>query len=310
MKERTQLLLKLIFSHVILVPFLICTSIFINEDSFLLLTIAQTVLLILFLAGYWEFLGIRFKYAYCLLSEIAIIFILVKEIGKIPEEVNIYLVIPLFLLQIFLLAELAKIIMVIFKEERDSFEITFPFKNGKYLITDGGNSASSRLMNYHFYSRVHKKNKTNQSMLFATDIIKFTNYKSNLLPPRNEDYPIFGEIVYSPVSGKVFRIVNDIDDNIPYSGSYPYNTGNTIVIQNDDRYMLMGHLKKGSIIVSVGEHLNAGDIIAEAGNSGYSERPHIHLQLIASPSDNYWNGSGINIMFRNKNLYKNRIIEI
>jgi hypothetical protein len=53
-----------------------------------------------------------------------------------------------------------------------------------------------------------------------------------------------------------------------------------------------------------------GDFIAEAGNSGYSERPHIHIQLINSSTDNYWSGTGISIQYRRKNLYKNRLITV
>lgn len=196
------------------------------------------------------------------------------------------------------------------KQDKGATEIEFPFKNGKYLITDGGNSKISRLMNYHYHSPVHKKNKTNRSMLYATDIVKLPGSNSNFFPPKNEDYPIFGEKVYSPVSGVVIKVENSIPDNIPYSGNYPYNTGNTIVIKNDNKYLLLGHLKNESIRVKSGDKVNARDLIAEAGNSGYSERPHIHIQLIESATDNYWKGSGIGMLFMGKNLYKNKIIDI
>lgn len=310
MKERTQLILKLVLSHLILLPVLISIPAIINYHSVLFLSVAQGVLIILFFSGYWEFFGIRFKFIYCLLAESAIIFLLAYECSKTPSGYNLYIVVPLLLIQLILLIQIIRIIIVILRRENESMEIVFPFKNGKYLVTDGGNSKLSRLMNYHFYSSVHKKNNTNNSMLFATDIVKLNDNNSNFLPPRNEDYPVFGEKVLSPVSGTVFKVVNDIDDNIPYSGHYPYNTGNTIVIQNGNRYMLLGHLKKGSIHLETGQIVNAGDVIAEAGNSGYSERPHIHMQLIKSSSDNYWNGMGLSIHFKNRNLYKNRMINI
>jgi murein DD-endopeptidase MepM/ murein hydrolase activator NlpD len=65
-----------------------------------------------------------------------------------------------------------------------------------------------------------------------------------------------------------------------------------------------------SIKVTTGDFVNAGDMIAEAGNSGYSERPHIHMQLIESATNNYWKGIGISIQFRKRNLYKNRVIDV
>jgi murein DD-endopeptidase MepM/ murein hydrolase activator NlpD len=147
-------------------------------------------------------------------------------------------------------------------------------------------------------------------MLFATDIVKIKNSGSNYLPPQNIDYPIFGENVFSPIDGIVVKVENNIEDNVPYSGHYPYNTGNTIVIQKGNNYFLLGHLKKNSIRVKPGDNINANDLLAEAGNSGYSERPHIHIQLINSLTDKYWTGTGISIEYKGKNLYKNRLIKI
>ena len=267
--------------------------------------------MILLLAGYWEFFGLRFKRIYVLtVTLILVTILLLKFFSFHPLEQNIYYTAFIWALQIYLLFQMIKILIVITKSDKGATEIEFPFKNGKYLITDGGNSRISRLMNYHYYSPVHKKNKTNKSMLYATDIVKLPGSNSNFFPPQNEDYPIFGEKVFSPLSGVVIKVVNDIPDNIPYSGNYPYNTGNTIVIKSDNRYLLLGHLKKESIKVSVGDNVNARDLIAEVGNSGYTERPHIHIQLIESATDNFWQGLGVSMRFDGKNLYKNRIVDI
>ena len=267
--------------------------------------------MILLLSGYWEFFGLRFKRIYVLASTLILATILLLKIFSFqPVEQNIYLSAFISVLQIYLLFQMIKILIVITKPDKGATEIEFPFKNGKYLITDGGNSKISRLMNYHYYSPIHKKNKTNRSMLYATDIVKLPGSNSNFFPLQNEDYPIFGEKVYSPISGVVIKVENGIPDNIPYSGNYPYNTGNTIVIRNVNKYLLLGHLKKESIKVNLGDKVNARDLIAEAGNSGYSERPHIHIQLIESTTDNYWKGLGISMLFMGKNLYKNKIIDI
>ena len=65
-----------------------------------------------------------------------------------------------------------------------------------------------------------------------------------------------------------------------------------------------------SIVVKEGDKVNANDLIGSAGNSGWTERPHLHMQLINSLSKNYWNGTGVAVRFLDKNLYKNRLIEI
>lgn len=310
-KERTVLILRLVSTHIVLVPALLLVSLFLHNDRLLLLSVCQTLIVIVFLAGYWEFFSLRFRIIYSLsleLSLLAVLSIKIFSTGSIGT--NLYLIVPLSLILLYLLSELVRIILVVYLRDKNGFEISFPFHNGKYLITDGGNSRISRLMNYHFYAGLHKKNKTNYSMLFATDIVKISDEGKRFLPPQNEDYPVFGEKVFSPLSGVVVKAENDINDNIPNSGAYPYNTGNTIVIRSGNKYLLLGHLKMGSIRVNVGDEVVADQFLAEAGNSGYSERSHIHIQLIESETENYWKGKGVSMTFTGKNLYKNRIISI
>ena len=44
-----------------------------------------------------------------------------------------------------------------------------------------------------------------------------------------------------------------------------------------DRYLMMGHLRQGSIKVNVGERVSEGQQIARVGNSGHTKRaPHPH----------------------------------
>ena len=147
-------------------------------------------------------------------------------------------------------------------------------------------------------------------MMFAVDIVKITDYHTNFLPPNNTDYPVYGEDIYSPMDGIIVKAENSIPDNIPYSGNYPYNTGNTLVIRKDKYYFLLGHLQQGSILVKEGDSIRINEKLAKAGNSGWTERPHLHMQLIESDSDNYWFGQGVSTRYQNKNLYKNRLIKI
>ena len=309
MSERTQFILKLISSHFVLPLLVISTSYFIRNDWYLTIGISQCVVWIAMISGYWEFFTTKFRYAYFLFCEALILTSLIIRI-TVHTSPSIYLTIPLVVFQLTLIYLLINILIVIFKKEKENIEIEFPFRNGNYRITDGGNSRVSRLMNYHFHSTLHRKRKTNRSMLFATDVIKHDADSKRFLPLSNSDYPVFNEKVYCPMDGIVFQVIDNIPDNIPYSGNYPYNTGNTLVIKNQNRYLLLGHLRAGSIRVREGDDVKKGDYIAHSGNSGYSERPHLHFQLIKSKTDNYWKGIGLNVTYNGKNLYKNRIIKI
>jgi hypothetical protein len=311
MTERIQIAAKLLASHVVLIICLIILSIITKKDAFLFISISQTILIILYFSGYWEFFGLRFKKYFSGLVELTLISVFVWKLnGDLNWSVNLYLVLSLSLIQVYLLFELIKVFLVIKERNRNYLDIEFPFKYGSFLVTDGGNSRLSRLMNYHYYSPTHRKNKTNNSMLYATDIVKLQGLKSKFLPISNSEYPIFNEEIYSPIDGVVVKVENSISDNQPFEGNYPYNTGNTVVIKKDNYYLLLGHLKKGSITVKEGDVVRSSDLIGLVGNSGWTERPHLHMQLIESKSGDYWHGKGVCIRHDKRNLYKNRIIQI
>ena len=310
MNERSKIILRLLTTHVYLVFGLIVLTFFLKNNSLMMLSVSLCILIITFFTGYWEFFGIKFKWVYTIFMTIAIFSMFVWKLNGYLLDMNSLTFIILSIILAFLILQLLKILIVIFEKGKSYFEIEFPLKNGRFLITDGGNSKISRLMNYHYYSKIHKKNKTNRSMLYATDLVKLSNTTKSLLPIHNEDYPIYNDTVYSPMDGIIFKIVNGISDNKPFSGNYPYNSGNTIVIKNNNYYFLLGHLKFNSIEVNEGEKIKRGQKIAKIGNSGWTERPHLHMQLINSENENYWYGTGVSLKYKNRNLYKNRIIEV
>ena len=56
--------------------------------------------------------------------------------------------------------------------------------------------------------------------------------------------------------------------------------GNVIVIQrDDDLFVLLAHLRRGSVRVKSGDLVRKGDPLARVGNSGNSTMPHLHLQV-------------------------------
>lgn len=56
--------------------------------------------------------------------------------------------------------------------------------------------------------------------------------------------------------------------------------GNHILIKTGDFYVLLCHLKKSSVNVKKGDVVKSGQQIAEAGNSGSSIQPHLHIQVM------------------------------
>lgn len=52
------------------------------------------------------------------------------------------------------------------------------------------------------------------------------------------------------------------------------------MIKAGDFYVLLCHLKNGSVSVEKGDAVKIGQQLAETGNSGSSIQPHLHVQVM------------------------------
>lgn len=199
------------------------------------------------------------------------------------------------------------------KKPKDCINLSLPFKDGRYLITDGGDGKISSLLNYHNKAQIHKRGKSNTSMRYATDIAKLNKLGftvKNVLTKENIEYEIFHEKVYCPCEATVIEVVDGIEDNVPFSGKYPYNVGNRVVLKIDNFYIVMGHLAKGSITIKEGDRVKSGQQLAIIGNGGFTPRPHLHMQVSKCEDGQYWQGKSIPIFFNNLYYpFKNKIIK-
>ncbi|MEJ2596878.1 MAG: M23 family metallopeptidase [Anaerolineales bacterium] len=55
--------------------------------------------------------------------------------------------------------------------------------------------------------------------------------------------------------------------------------GNYVIIASDGYYVLLAHLREGSLMVTSGQSISRGEQVANVGNSGNSAAPHLHLQV-------------------------------
>ena len=98
-----------------------------------------------------------------------------------------------------------------------------------------------------------------------------------------EDFHCYGQPVLSPAYGQVWRVANDIPDNIPGTVNVAANWGNFVVIRlADGKFAVVAHLKPGSVAAFPGAWVKPGDLLGYCGNSGRSPQPHIHLHLQAA----------------------------
>jgi hypothetical protein len=128
---------------------------------------------------------------------------------------------------------------------------------------------------------------------------------------RNDESATFGRPVISPVSGTVVAVVNGVPDNDEQK-SFPRRSivestreprwifGNYLVLDaGNDVFVLLAHLKSGSIVVRPGAVVHEGDPLAQAGNSGNTMLPHVHVQVMDGADPAASAVSGIPALFRN-----------
>ncbi len=147
-------------------------------------------------------------------------------------------------------------------------EYHLPF-DGKWVTLAGGDDKER---NYHLTTMAHR---WGYDFAPLVDGNRYEGDGSNL-----EDHHCYGATVRAPVSGEVVQLLGSERDHPP--GEYDPNVilGNHVVIKaGPDEYLFMAHLRNSSIKVSTGDRVEAGDPVAECGNSGRTQTPHLHVHL-------------------------------
>lgn len=116
---------------------------------------------------------------------------------------------------------------------------------------------------------------------YAYDFIKQDENKSSFKNDGKNlsDYYCFQQNVCSPVQGYVVYVADQFADNPIGVVDNTNNWGNTVIIQ-DVRgfYIALCHLSQNQVFVKAGDWVEAYQVVALCGNSGYSPQPHIHMQ--------------------------------
>ncbi len=267
----------------------------------------------IFLMGAWVYASFYLRYAILTLAVAVTIRSLIR-VGNLPFFVKPHLLgwvtyCAGVVIIVALLYLVAGAIRSHFYDETP-VHLGFPFKNGTYAVFEGGNGKASSLMNYHYGASIHKGARTNLSMRYAVDITKVTRWGNDadgFLPMQNDKYAVFNQVVYSPCDGEVSEVEDKWPNETPWSGRAPYNVGNHILITSNGFGVLMGHLQKGGMLVKLGDRVTKGQPLAQAGNSGWTSQPHLHIQAMKKSTGSFWGWEGIPIFFDGKNPVKNSL---
>ncbi len=156
----------------------------------------------------------------------------------------------------------------------------FPLK-GNALLTNGFYNSGGHLR---------------PSTKFAIDILGVDQKFGMLSDPGDKSHAGmtgWGRAILAPADGTVVFVERGIPDQ-PYDSynekSYITSDGraaiwgNAVVIDHGkDEFSVLLHMKKDSVLVSIGEEVMQGQTIGALGNSGQSFGPHLHFHLQNGP---------------------------
>ena len=165
----------------------------------------------------------------------------------------------------------------------DPVDLTFPFRDGVFYVASGGSQA---LMNPHM--KVGQPGLEHwRGQLWALDIVQLYpsgNRARGLYPTALDRFAIFGTPVYAPCAGQVEAVENTLPDLVPPARDTTNKAGNYVLLRCEpEAYVLLAHLKEGSVPVQSGDAVSTGARLGAIGNSGNSWEPHLHITAQRGP---------------------------
>jgi hypothetical protein len=158
-------------------------------------------------------------------------------------------------------------------------DIAMPLPSGIYLVAQGG---ANRSLNEHFMTLDESVPRfaawRGQSK--GLDIIRIDRFglrATGLLPEDPAEYYTFDTPVLAPCDGPVVEALDGVRDMPVPQMDREHMLGNHVIVQCGDVFVVLAHFKQGSLLVTKGQMIKAGEMLGAIGNSGNSAEPHLHI---------------------------------
>ncbi len=132
---------------------------------------------------------------------------------------------------------------------------------------------------------------------YAIDFVGLDRQDRLFAGPKHElsSYGFYGAPVHSATGGKVVAAVDGRPEQtpgiLPTDLTLPEYAGNYVTVRIDrHRYALYAHLERGSVRISRGDRVRPGEKLGLLGNSGNTDAPHLHFQIMNGRSPLQSNG--------------------
>lgn len=157
--------------------------------------------------------------------------------------------------------------------EPHAVNLESPFRHGKYVVLQGGSNGAT---NPGHAGGIQQER-------LATDWVKLSNngFRARGLKPAELDaYHIYGDTVFSPVTGIVTASCDSQPDLPPGVIDTVRTPGNFVEIKfRDSLTLLLAHLQPNEVWVAPDDSVRSGMPLGLVGNSGNTVEPHLHMSL-------------------------------
>ncbi len=159
----------------------------------------------------------------------------------------------------------------------DVVDVTMPVREGTYLVVNGGGHV---LVNAHLNTLSGERFAPYRGQSYGVDLVRVNALglrARGLLPDDPTAYVIFGDPVRAPCAGRVVVAHDGLPDLPPPTVDRAHLAGNHVILACERAWVVLGHLRNGSLQVRVGDDVHEGQHLGHVGNSGNTGEPHLHI---------------------------------
>lgn len=158
-----------------------------------------------------------------------------------------------------------------------AIDVMFPMPSAVYQVVNGG---SNTLVNAHLMTLVGERFRAYRGQSYGVDFVRVNRWgmrARGVAPSNPADYVIFNDVVFAPCPGTVIAAVDGLPDLEPPAVDRANMAGNHVILDCGTAWIVLGHFRRGSVRVRDGDSVRVGAHIANVGNSGNSDEPHLHI---------------------------------
>lgn len=159
-----------------------------------------------------------------------------------------------------------------------TLELAPPLRGGAYLVVNGG---SKVLVNPHLRTLGDAPRlRSWRGQSHGLDLVRIdaAGRRARAIAPRDPSaYAIFGDTVLAPCSGRVVAAYDGLADLPVPETDREHMAGNHVLLECGHAWVLLAHLRRGSVRVRAGAVVKVDDPVGRVGNTGNTGEPHLHI---------------------------------